>query len=128
MNTFKTLSSAMLAIALFSLPLSAQYDKRTRTVNMASYLSRYGTDRDKSPAVVQALNDCRRLGAKRLVFPKGTYYFRPDSLKVQLYANGEAAQGLYGDIQANGLGALMGVVMQQVPELGSLMGQMGQAS
>ena len=43
-------------------------------------------------------------------------------------ANSEAAQGLYGDIQANGLGALMGVVMQQVPELGSLMGQMGQAS
>jgi choline kinase len=32
------------------------------------------------------------------------------------------------DIQANGLGALMGVVMQQAPELGSLMGQMGQAS
>lgn len=43
-------------------------------------------------------------------------------------ANSEAAQGLYGDIQANGLGALMGTVMQQVPELGSLMGQMGQAS
>ena len=43
-------------------------------------------------------------------------------------ANSEAAQGLYGDIQAHGLGALMGVVMQQVPELGSLMGQMGQAS
>ncbi len=38
-------------------------------------------------------------------------------------ANSEAAQGLYGDIQANGLGALMGVVMQQAPELGSLMGQ-----
>ena len=38
-------------------------------------------------------------------------------------ANSEAAQGLYGDIQANGLGALMGTVMQQVPELGSLMGQ-----
>ena len=38
-------------------------------------------------------------------------------------ANSEAAQGLYGDIQANGLGALMGAVMQQVPELGSLMGQ-----
>ena len=43
-------------------------------------------------------------------------------------ANSEAAQGLYGDIQANGLGALMGTVMQQAPELGSLMGQMGQAS
>ena len=43
-------------------------------------------------------------------------------------ANSEAAQGLYGDIQANGLGALMGTVMQQVPELGSLVGQMGQAS
>ncbi len=38
-------------------------------------------------------------------------------------ANSEAAQGLYGDIQANGLGALMGAVMQQAPELGSLMGQ-----
>ncbi|MBO4729899.1 MAG: right-handed parallel beta-helix repeat-containing protein [Bacteroidaceae bacterium] len=81
MNTLKTLSCAMLAMVLLSLPLSAQYDKRTRTVNMASYLNRYGTDRDKSPAVVHALNDCRRLGAKRLVFPKGTYSFRPDSLK-----------------------------------------------
>ena len=38
-------------------------------------------------------------------------------------ANSEAAQGLYGDIQANGLGALLGTVMQQAPELGSLMGQ-----
>ena len=38
-------------------------------------------------------------------------------------ANSEAAQGLYGDIQTNGLGALLGIVMQQVPELGSLMGQ-----
>ena len=40
-------------------------------------------------------------------------------------ANGEAAQGLYGDIQANGLGALMGLVMQQVPEMAGLMGQAG---
>lgn len=79
MNTLKTLAGAMLAI-LLCLPTAAQYDKRTRTVNMASYLSLYGTDLDKSPAVVRALNDCRRLGAKRLVFPKGTYHFRPDSL------------------------------------------------
>ena len=40
-------------------------------------------------------------------------------------ANGEAAQGLYGDIQANGLGALLGLVMQQVPEVAGLMGQAG---
>ena len=40
-------------------------------------------------------------------------------------AGGEAAQALYGDIQVNGLGALLGVVMQQVPELSSLMGQAG---
>ena len=40
-------------------------------------------------------------------------------------ANGEAAQGLYGDIQANGLGALMNAVMGQVPEIAALMGQAG---
>ena len=40
-------------------------------------------------------------------------------------ANGEAAQGLSGDIQANGLGALLGIVMQQVPEVAGLMGQAG---
>ena len=40
-------------------------------------------------------------------------------------ANGEAAQGLYGDIQANGLGALMNAVMGQVPEIAGLMGQAG---
>lgn len=38
---------------------------------------------------------------------------------------GEAAQGLIADIQANGLGALMGAAMQAVPELGSLMGMAG---
>ncbi len=43
--------------------------------------------------------------------------------EIMQNANSEAAQGLYGDIQANGLGALLGAVMQQVPELGSLMGQ-----
>jgi hypothetical protein len=40
-------------------------------------------------------------------------------------ANGEAAQGLYGDIQANGLGALMDVLARQVPETAGLMGQAG---
>ncbi len=44
---------------------------------------------------------------------------------VMADGNSAAAQGLYGDIQANGLGQLMGVAMQQVPELGSLMGMAG---
>ena len=48
--------------------------------------------------------------------------------EIMANGNSAAAQGLYGDIQANGLGTLMSVAMQQVPELGSLMGQMGQAS
>ena len=43
---------------------------------------------------------------------------------IMANANGDAAQGLFGDIQANGLGALMGVAIQQVPELGQLMGGM----
>lgn len=38
-------------------------------------------------------------------------------------ANGEAVQGLYGDVMANGLGALMDVVMRQAPETAALMGQ-----
>lgn len=42
--------------------------------------------------------------------------------EIMANGNSEAAQGLYADIQANGLGALMGVAMQQVPELGQLMG------
>ena len=56
----------------------AQYNSGTRTLNIASYLT---NDADNSSAVVRALNDCKRLGAKKLVFPKGTYHFRPDSLK-----------------------------------------------
>ena len=45
--------------------------------------------------------------------------------EIMSNGNSEAAQGLYADVQANGLGALMGVAMQQVPELGSLMGMAG---
>lgn len=45
--------------------------------------------------------------------------------EVMANGNSEAAQGLYADIQANGLGALLGAVMQAVPELGSLMGMAG---
>ena len=45
--------------------------------------------------------------------------------EIMANGNSEAAQGLYGDIYANGLGQLMGVAMQQVPELGSLMGMAG---
>lgn len=40
-------------------------------------------------------------------------------------AHRKAAQKLYSDIQANGLGSLMGIVMQQAAELGSAMGQAG---
>lgn len=39
--------------------------------------------------------------------------------------NGEAAQALYADAQNNGLQQLIGVAMQEVPELGSLMGMAG---
>ncbi len=45
--------------------------------------------------------------------------------EIMANGNSAAAQGLYGDIQANGLGALMGVAMQQVPELGQLLGMAG---
>lgn len=41
--------------------------------------------------------------------------------EVMSNGNSEAAQGLYADIQANGLGALMGVAAQQVPEFMSLL-------
>lgn len=40
-------------------------------------------------------------------------------------ANSEAAQSLYGDIQANGLSALMSIALQQVPDLSGLLGQAG---
>ena len=45
--------------------------------------------------------------------------------EIMANGNSEAAQGLYADIQANGLGQLIGVAMQQVPELGQLMGMTG---
>lgn len=38
---------------------------------------------------------------------------------------GEAGQGLMADIYNNGIGALMGVALRQVPELGALMGMAG---
>lgn len=45
--------------------------------------------------------------------------------EIMADANSEAAQGLYADVQANGLGKLMDVAMQALPELGSLMGMAG---
>ncbi|MDO4950767.1 MAG: right-handed parallel beta-helix repeat-containing protein [Bacteroidales bacterium] len=71
---------ALVGVVIFSIDAGAQYDRRTRTLNMASYLSLYGTEADRSPAVVRALQDCKRLGARRMVFPKGEWRFRPDSL------------------------------------------------
>lgn len=80
MKTFR-LAFLLLAMAFCAVPdASAQYDKRTKTLNIASYLARYGTEADCSPAVVRALQDCRKLGARRLEFPKATYRFRADSL------------------------------------------------
>lgn len=46
--------------------------------------------------------------------------------EIMANGNSAAAQGLYGDIQGNGLGTLLSVAMQQVPELGQLMGMMSQ--
>ena len=43
---------------------------------------------------------------------------------IMANADGNAAQGLFGDIQVNGLSALMDIAMQQVPEFGQLMGGM----
>ena len=81
MKTPFSLSFPTLALLLLlAMPLRAQYDSRTRTLNMTQYLKTYGTESDRSPAVVKALSDCKRLGAKRLVFPKGEWRFRPDSL------------------------------------------------
>ena len=45
--------------------------------------------------------------------------------EIMADGNSEAAQGLYMDVYGNGLGALMGGAMQQVPELPSLMGMAG---
>ncbi len=78
--TFKT---AVLALCstLISLAAAAQFDSKTKTLDISAYINKYGTPNDISPAVVKALADCKRLGAKKLVFPKNTYKFRPDSLK-----------------------------------------------
>ena len=64
------------------LTANAQFCKKTRTLNMEEYLAKYGSESDRSPAVVKALQDCRRLGAKRLVFPKGIYHLKADSLNA----------------------------------------------
>ena len=57
----------------------AQYDRHSNTIDMTDYVS--PGDTDNTMAVVRALNDCRRYKAHKLVFPKGIYRFRPDSLK-----------------------------------------------
>ncbi len=56
----------------------AQFDSRTKTVNVAGYIT---STTDHTTAVANALNDCKLKGARKLVFPKGVYHFRPDSLK-----------------------------------------------
>ena len=42
--------------------------------------------------------------------------------EIMANAGGEAAQGLFADIQANGLGGLMGTLSEQVPEIAGLIG------
>lgn len=56
----------------------SQYDAKTRTLNITPYVT---PGADCSKAVQRALKDCQRLGARKLYFPKNTYYFRPDSLE-----------------------------------------------
>lgn len=81
MKILKLISAALLLGLALCQPVRAQYDKRTRTLDMTFYLQRYATERDCSPAVVRALADCHKLGARRLVFPQGEWRFRPDSLR-----------------------------------------------
>lgn len=76
-NTHAYLLSLIIAISL-CLKTSAQYDSHTQTINMAGYITNTS---DNTPDLQRALADVRRYHAKRLVFPKGTYHFRPDSLK-----------------------------------------------
>ena len=58
------------------------YDRKSRTLDITPYIDRYGAPADCSPAVVHALADCRaHHRVRRLVFPDGTYRFRPDSLE-----------------------------------------------
>ena len=76
-NLLKTTLVAI-ATVFAAVTASAQYDSRTKTIHFAAYAT---NPADNSAAVVRALNDCKRLGAKKLVFAKGVYRFRPDSLK-----------------------------------------------
>lgn len=66
-----------LAAGIICITVSAQYDAKSKTVNFGGYVT---SSTDNSMDLVRALADCKRLGAKRLVFPKSTYRFRPDSL------------------------------------------------
>ena len=46
------------------------------------------------------------------------------AIEEAMSGEGEAMQGLAGDFMANGMGALMGTLSQQVPEIAGLMGMM----
>ena len=46
------------------------------------------------------------------------------AIEDAMSGEGDAVQGLAGDFMANGLGALMGTLSEQVPEIASLMGMM----
>ena len=69
-------SSLMLVLAVSA---TAQYDRHTKTINMAGYIT---NTTDNTPDLQRALADARRYHARRLVFPKDTYHFRPDSLNA----------------------------------------------
>ncbi len=71
--------SLLLCILLFfsTLQLLAN-GSQNRVINLADYLVKNGDRVDASFAVSQALADCKKNKAAKLIIPKGTYHFYPD--------------------------------------------------
>lgn len=73
----------IIIIFLVALALNIKAADR-RTLDMAAYLDTLSTSGDIYPAIASALEDCRKQKIRRLVFPKGEYSVRAESIPARL--------------------------------------------
>jgi len=69
-------------LSFFSLGMAAMAGG---TISVADYGARANDGSDTTPAVRQALEECRKTGAAKLTFPPGRYDFWPDRAEEKFY-------------------------------------------
>lgn len=68
----------IITLLVFCRLFTPAFSQGRQTLNMSDYGLKSNDCSDAVPFVVKALAECKRLKAKKLIFPKGTYNFHPD--------------------------------------------------